>query len=303
MEKTGGVEMSKQNDVVRQVEYDANVRDEWLFTKWDAKPTFAADEFKFTPNGGPMREDKYSDPPQLLSGAAAPNFTLPDMSGKVVRLSDLRGKIVVLDFWNTSCGYCIADMPAIRAVIAKYPAKDVDLLTICNDDAATTGQLLKEKGWQSLPVALDADGNVGKDYKVSGYPTLLVVGRDGVVAAVEDGAPKSFGPDLRDMLDQAVAAKSATESEGGKGQRQKPGPGMGPAPARRKSEPSGGIVTCPRHVPLLPSVLSGVRSPDELVIIRVAANPDPLDAPATSIPNAVMPPDTGRPQLLDTFEL
>ena len=76
-------------------------------------------------------------PPPNLASFPAPAFTLPTLSGVPIRLSDLRGKVVLLNFWVTWCGSCRAEMPSIDALHRRYKNRGLEVLAV-NLDATTT---------------------------------------------------------------------------------------------------------------------------------------------------------------------
>ncbi|MFM7749339.1 MAG: TlpA family protein disulfide reductase, partial [Opitutaceae bacterium] len=133
--------------------------------------------------------------PTLAAGATAPDFTTVDVAGKEVRLSDFKGKILVLDFWATWCGPCIASFPHTQEVAAKYKDQGVVVLAAGTSDT-------KEKFLQWIPANQGKypdirftydpkergdDRASAKLYRVRGIPTQFIIGRDGVIAAVVVG--------------------------------------------------------------------------------------------------------------------
>jgi peroxiredoxin len=111
----------------------------------------------------------------------APSFVLPDLSGKVVRMEDLRGKVVLLNLWTTWCPPCVEEMPTLQELAKKMAGRDFVLLAISEDEAPAKVQPWIDKHGFSFPVLLDARGQVGADLGITGYPETFVVDRQGRV--------------------------------------------------------------------------------------------------------------------------
>jgi peroxiredoxin len=108
-----------------------------------------------------------------------PEFSLVDLNGKQWQLSALKGKMVVLNFWFTSCVGCIEEMPELNELRKSYAASDIVFLALALDDSKVVRNFLKTHTftYTSLPKA----GVVSKLYHVSLYPTSLIVDRKGVL--------------------------------------------------------------------------------------------------------------------------
>ena len=151
-------------------------------------------------------------PALLAVGSVAPDFTVQDKAGGPVKLSDYRGKVVVLDFWATWCGPCQRSLPHTNEVAKQFADKGVVVLAVnvWDQKAAFDAWLPKHPEYDSITFVLDPTQEHGKDvasllYHVSGIPTQYVIGKDGKVlkSFVGYGGPTS---DLADALTQAAAA-------------------------------------------------------------------------------------------------
>jgi len=134
-----------------------------------------------TPATG-MRDEGVS-----MIGMEAPDFTLPDPSGKPVHLRDLRGKVVMVDFWATWCGPCRALMPHIQKIHEQLAAKGLMILGLdVGEDAATVATFAKEQSY-TFRLLLDAEPQVTSRYFVTALPTTFVIDRAGRIAFREAG--------------------------------------------------------------------------------------------------------------------
>lgn len=122
-----------------------------------------------------------------LIGNLAPDFQLQTLDGKNLKLSDLRGKAVLLNFWATYCGPCKVEMPWFVELQKQYGPQGFQIVGVANDDASTDeiAKFAKEMGI-NYPILLGKD-SVSDVYKVSVLPTSYFVDRDGKLIAREFG--------------------------------------------------------------------------------------------------------------------
>ena len=115
----------------------------------------------------------------------APDFTLQNLDGEAVTLSDYRGQWVVLNFWATWCGPCRTEIPAFSEFADENP--DVVVLGVATDgDAETLIPAARDLGI-TYPVLVDPKGISASLYKVSTIPTTVVVSPDGTVETIHIG--------------------------------------------------------------------------------------------------------------------
>jgi len=106
---------------------------------------------------------------------AAPDFTLPDLDGKQIALSNFSDKIVLLDFWATWCEPCVAEIPHLNALQEKYTARGLRVIAVVVESGSVKDIrqfLTKHKVNYQLLIGNDA---VVNKYKVTGFPTTLVI--------------------------------------------------------------------------------------------------------------------------------
>ena len=119
-----------------------------------------------------------------MTNTPAPDFTLFDLEGKKVNLSDLKGKIVILDFWATWCGPCKASFPLMKNSVEKY-AKNLDVVFLFVNTMETTekpeknvSKFIKEKNYP-FRVLLDKDSKVAAAYGVKAIPSKIFIDKKG----------------------------------------------------------------------------------------------------------------------------
>lgn len=124
----------------------------------------------------PPEEDRL---PGLKIGTAAPDFSLKDLNGNIVKLSDYKGKKVMLNFWATWCPPCKAEMPAMEKFHGEV-GEDVTILAV-NIDARYDVKSYVEKMGVSFPVLLDEKDKVNNDYQILTIPTTFFIDKEGVI--------------------------------------------------------------------------------------------------------------------------
>jgi len=113
---------------------------------------------------------------------AKADFTLKDLHGKKVTLSELRGKIVMVNFWATWCPPCRKEMPDLDAIYAHFESQGLVILSITDDNPFKVGSFLAQFTYRP-PVLFDPDGNVHKQFHITGIPKTFIFDRDGKLVA------------------------------------------------------------------------------------------------------------------------
>ena len=133
-------------------------------------------------------------------GEAAQDFSLHDLKGRTFRLRNLRGKIVLLDFWASWCGPCRIDLPHIEALHDEYTREELVVLGV-NGESETAARSFMEQQGYSFPSLVDQGHEVSRQYQATSLPTIVIVDEEGNVAAYLVGLQSES--DLRRALAKA----------------------------------------------------------------------------------------------------
>jgi len=119
----------------------------------------------------------------------APDFELKDLSGTSVRLSSLKGKPVLINFWATWCGPCQSEMPLIQEIAQKHP----ELVVLAVNDGESQNKVTDfvEQYGLGFPVLMDPNALVNIQYQVTGLPTSYFIDEQGVIRALQIGVLSS----------------------------------------------------------------------------------------------------------------
>lgn len=158
----------------------------------------------------------------LTTSSLAPDFTLESLDGKNMKLSDFRGKAVLLNFWATWCGPCKIEMPWFVELQNQYAAQGFQIVGVAMDDASKEdiGKFAKDMG-VNYPILIGKE-SVGDQYGgVPALPESFLIGRDGKIvdkiiglrgkAEIEDAIRKAI--DTKPATNQASATETPLSSE------------------------------------------------------------------------------------------
>ena len=117
----------------------------------------------------------------------AANFTLKSNSGKNLRLSEMRGEVVLINFWASWCGPCRQEMPELEAIYQKYQSLGFTIFGINVDKDRAMADKVLNSTTLSFPILFDSDNAVTELYKVDAMPTTVIVDRSGKVRFIHRG--------------------------------------------------------------------------------------------------------------------
>ena len=124
----------------------------------------------------------------------APDFELPDLQGNLLKLSSLRGKYVVLDFWGSWCIWCIRGIPRMKEAYSKYKDKMEILGVDCQDTEEKWKAAVEEHQLPWLQVRCPEDylQTLGQQYRIQGFPTKVIIDPQGRLVKVVVGEDPAF---------------------------------------------------------------------------------------------------------------
>lgn len=122
-----------------------------------------------------------------LPGSDAPDFVLKSVTGENLRLSEYRGRVVMLSFWASWCGDCRAQLADLEGLQSRYGGVGFELLTVSLDTNRRQAAQAAGAMRVGYPILHDAGGEVGRLYAVDSMPFVVLIDRDGVVRDVIEG--------------------------------------------------------------------------------------------------------------------
>jgi peroxiredoxin len=149
----------------------------------------------------------------VVEGAPAPDFDAQALDGKKVKLSDLRGKVVMLDFMASWCGVCVATLSEIKELHKQFDRSKLEVVSVSLDGGETTDTTLRDLkdlladhpvDW---PVIFDDSGwdnAIARSYGVTRLPVRIIIDREGIIRLIAEGGDKNKTQEIRSVLRQLI---------------------------------------------------------------------------------------------------
>jgi cytochrome c biogenesis protein CcmG, thiol:disulfide interchange protein DsbE len=133
-------------------------------------------------------------------GSLAPDFSVTDLEGNPVRLAELRGRPVIVNFWASWCVPCVEEFPLLREAAERHADDGLVVIGIVYRDRSESARAFMERNGGTWAVAMDPDERVAQAYGILGPPETFFIARDGTIAA------RQLGQFFATSLDEKVAA-------------------------------------------------------------------------------------------------
>lgn len=129
-----------------------------------------------------LRKQEKVEVVKAIEGLNAPDITLNDLSGKNLRLSDIKGSVVFINFWASWCQPCRDEMPSLQALYSNFRDNDkFRMITILyRDDPGRASSYLRENNLD-LPLWIDRDGKAAASYGLTGVPETFIIDKRGIL--------------------------------------------------------------------------------------------------------------------------
>jgi len=115
-------------------------------------------------------------------GFPAPDFTFPGLNGKMVSLSDYKGKVVLVNIWATWCPSCVDEMPSMEKLYQKFKGENFEILAVSIDTLGLKAVIPFMKKYKlTFPGLIDPAGTIRISYRTTGIPESFIIGKDGIL--------------------------------------------------------------------------------------------------------------------------
>jgi peroxiredoxin len=138
-------------------------------------------------------------------GFPAPDFTFPGLDGKMVRLSDFRGKVVLVNIWATWCRYCVDEMPSMEKLYQKLIGEDFEILAVSIDSSGERVVASFMKKYKlTFPALIDSAGAIRMGYRTTGVPESFIIDKDGILVKKIIGSLDWTKPEILHLFQRLI---------------------------------------------------------------------------------------------------
>ena len=145
-------------------------------------------------------------PAFALSPSSAPDVTLSTAKGDVLRLADLRGRVVLVDFWASWCPPCKTSFPALDAIYREYHEQGLEVVAVNVDERRRDAEAFLAGRPHALTVVFDPKGTSAQAFAVKGMPSSFLIDRGGVIRFAHTGysgsSDAAYRRELRQLLSE-----------------------------------------------------------------------------------------------------
>lgn len=142
----------------------------------------------------------------LKTGEPSPTFSCPDINGKTVSLTDLKGKYVYIDVWATWCGPCRGEIPHLKKLEEDYAGKAIAFVSLsCDQDKAAWHKMVVNDKLKGIQLYMGTKNDFMKNYIINGIPRFILLDKDGKI--IKADAPRPSTPEIRTIFNDLLAGK------------------------------------------------------------------------------------------------
>jgi peroxiredoxin len=141
---------------------------------------------------------KFSNQVAIKDNLPAPDFTFPGLDGKMVSLSDYKGKVVLVNIWATWCPPCVDEMPSMEKLYQKFKGENFEILAVSIDEPGLKAVApFMKKSNLTFPALIDSEGTIKAVYGITGVPESFIIDQKGIlikkiIGPVDWAAPNVF---------------------------------------------------------------------------------------------------------------
>ncbi len=140
-----------------------------------------------------------------IEGRPAPDFTVRDLAGRETRLSDLKGKVALVNFWATWCPPCREEVPSMAALNRLMAGRPFQMMAISIDEGGKEAvEAFFRQSGNDLPAYLDTNSAIGRMYGITGVPETFIINRNGVIIKKIVGPIDWNTPEVVRFLNEAM---------------------------------------------------------------------------------------------------